>query len=56
LATGELIDTNETRLLAFEHEVFLVFASNIHALGTGQGVWAMASADQGQNWTAPRWP
>lgn len=53
LATGELIDTNETRLLAFEHEVFLVFASNIHALGTGQGVWVMASADQGQNWTAP---
>jgi ATP-dependent protease HslVU (ClpYQ) peptidase subunit len=53
LSTGEIIDTNETRLVAFEHEVYLVFASNVHALTAAQGVWAMGSADQGQTWTAP---
>jgi len=53
LATNELMDTADTRLLAFEHEVFLVFASNVHNRGAAQGCWAMGSTDQGQTWTAP---
>ncbi len=55
LATGELLSAPETRLVAFEHEVYLVWASNAHNLinGAAQGVWACGSADQGQTWTAP---
>jgi hypothetical protein len=53
IVTGEIVDTNEMRLVAFEHEVYVVFASNAHALASGQGCWAMGSADQGQTWTAP---
>lgn len=53
LSTGEVMDTNETRLVAFEHEVFLLFTSNAHGLSTAQGCWAMGSTDQGQTWTAP---
>jgi hypothetical protein len=53
LATGEIMDTNETRLVAFEHEVFLLFTSNAHSLSTAQGCWAMGSSDQGQTWTVP---
>jgi hypothetical protein len=51
---GEAIDGGETRLLANGHEVFLVFASNGHTLVAGQqAVFAIASADQGQTWSAP---
>lgn len=51
---GEVIDGAETRLLAMGHQVFLVFASNGHTLVAGQqAVFAMASGDQGQTWTAP---
>lgn len=55
LASGELLSAAETRLLAFEHEVYLVWASNLHNLNNGaaQGVWAAGSADQGQTWTQP---
>jgi hypothetical protein len=53
LTTNEIFDTNETRLLAHRHEVYLVFASNGHNLGNGQSCWAMGSADQGQTWSAP---
>ena len=55
LGAGELLSSAETRLVAFGHEVYLVWASNAHNLANGaaQGVWACGSADQGQTWTAP---
>jgi hypothetical protein len=52
VATGEVIDGAETRLVAFGHTVFLVFASNAHTLIAGhQAVFVMGSTDQGQTWT-----
>lgn len=53
LVTNEIFDTNETRILAHGHEVYIVFASNAHSLGAGQSCWAMGSADQGQTWSNP---
>lgn len=50
----EVFAAGETQLLAFGHEVYLVFASDRHNLGGGaQGVWALGSLDQGQTWSAP---
>ncbi len=54
-AVGEVLSGPETRLVAFGHEVYVVWASNAQNLSTTlrHGVWAMGSADQGQTWTAP---
>lgn len=55
LVPGEVISSNETRIVASEHDVFIVFASNAHTLAAGlQSVWAIGSSDQGQTWTAPQ--
>ena len=55
LVAGEVVDTNETRIVASEHDVFIVFASNAHTLAAGlQSVWAIGSSDQGQTWTGPQ--
>jgi hypothetical protein len=51
---GEAIDGAETRLLCSGHQVFLVYASNGHSLVAGQqALFAIASGNQGQTWTAP---
>ncbi|MFM1872141.1 MAG: hypothetical protein RL398_1563 [Planctomycetota bacterium] len=55
LSPGEVLSSAETRLVAFEHEIYLVFASNLHNLSStlAQSVWAVGSNDQGQTWTQP---
>lgn len=55
LAANEVLSSTETRLVAFEHEVYLVFATNLHNLSStlAQSVWAVGSNDQGQTWTPP---
>lgn len=55
LSANEILSSGETRLVAFEHEVYLVFASNLHNLSStlAQSVWAVGSNDQGQTWTPP---
>lgn len=53
-AQVEVFSAGDTRLLAYQHEVYLIWASNRHSLGSAaQGVWAAGSPDQGQTWTAP---
>lgn len=54
LVPNEVIDTNETRIVASQHDVFVVWAGNGHTLAAGeQAVFAIGSNDQGQTWTAP---
>ncbi|MFN3241209.1 MAG: hypothetical protein ACE37K_06810 [Planctomycetota bacterium] len=52
--TNEVFSTGDTRIVASEHDVFIVWASNGHTLVAGeQAVFAIGSDDQGQTWTAP---
>ncbi|MCA8952521.1 MAG: exo-alpha-sialidase [Planctomycetes bacterium] len=54
LAATEFLAAGETRLVAYNHEVYIVYASNGHNLaGNDQSVWALGSPDQGQTWSAP---
>lgn len=54
LSATEYFSAGETRLLAFEHEVYVVFAANLHTqVGGAEAVFVMGSEDQGQNWDGP---
>lgn len=52
LQAGEVWSTGDMRILASEHDVFVVWSSNAHTLAAGQqAVFAIGSDDQGQSWT-----
>ena len=52
LQAGEVWSTGDMRILACEHDVFVVGSSNAHTLAAGQqAVFAIGSDDQGQSWT-----
>ncbi|MCK5942316.1 MAG: exo-alpha-sialidase, partial [Planctomycetes bacterium] len=54
LPVGEVFSSGDTRIVASEHDVFVVWASNGHTLAAGeQAVFAVGSNDQGQTWSAP---